>query len=1457
MKNRQWGNAIVSVAMGLFMSGICAASAQTPEITNTTHTPTAPRAGQDVFAETQTVPMGAAVTGFVLYVVSSNWSEAPMGNIGVVNSNDQWRGRMGRFPAGDVVGFVVGVEDRNGTNYFDNNGGSNYVFSVTNGDATTWIGGIYHWPTNGALTSDTNLTLNLFASPSQTLVNAFADYSVNGWIWERTALDFVELMDSNELWQAEIVPLPPGSTAWYAFDAEDGTGAIHIRPTSGLPYSAIVNGAITDSDADNLPDDWEQFWFGALTNTTAGGNPDGDGLSGLPMDNWMEYVMGTDPGDSNVVEDLQVLWKPSSPRQGGAIKLSLNEDPLEPLYVSAISAIVNQGPGLTNQNMVLRADLNGRFTNMFLLATNASWCKVIQLASVNGTNDNRGIGWTIPVALTTSGAADTDGDGAPDAWEIANGLDPFAGGATDDADGDDLTNGDEYALGTNPWLVDTDGDGWSDGEEVLQGTDPLDRMDAPAIARGVVINEVLYDPAGDDTGKEFVELYSSSPFDVDLSGFRLQGTLSSNPSNFLNIFTFPTGAVIQSGRALLVGGDLMAVQPDYTTNFALVNRSSGNQKTAGVRLITPASMTPTTTVDALLYNYPNTYNLPTNGYGTVSATNIYATSSNSLARRLAGLDTDQVSDWIRTNNPTPTSSSTAYDSDGDGWSDAEEIQAGTSPWDRLDAPRIARGVVINEALYDPNGTDDHKEWIELYCSSPLPVDLGGFSLRGTLSINGGTNLMPIFTFPVGTLIQPGRHLLIGGTNIGVVPDFATNFALINRGQGDKTGGIYLMVTNSSAVTTRVDALLYSYPNTYNLPTNEFGYIDWVNLPAFANKSGESIARRLTGVDTDSLSDWHATSNRTPTASSTYGDSDGDGLSDADEITGALNPFGQPTDYLSGDSDGDGLSDGAEVAAGTDANDADTDGDGVSDQVEVVEAGSDPLAVDFNGRVHQVWSAWGSNYASFAGLWTNYATSAYCLSQGGTIRYSMTVATGGVYALTLEGTQFDADTDVDAFLLQLSVDGVLVGQKELRAAWGTFGEAQWMLPWLSAGQAHEIAVRWRYNRTGNGSLRILRLVAEEWGGPDDDQNGIMDWQDHRTDSLLTATYWPTSSLVSPVCLEGRSREFGLLQAQSDYIPGSLFPTSPVIRRGLADGWVADVPLNPATNTQVQILCDNGQAALTGSVAWTEFNLLSPSTNRLLLRKNDGLKWNLRPAGLSTGAVWVYTNGTLVHYSATNAPWVNAFTNAGTFVVSGRWSNAVSGAMASLPITAVVYNVEFAGNPAVWLGQTRTWTCPGIPTNAWVGFDPEVAYTRTTAPTGSTFTLRMGRAESYSALARLGGTNSPVAATARIHGFSQLSSTELDVVVYGYADGSRMIITGLLLDSAEALPEDMVIHVDVVASGSALVDPVTGELVTSISMPVSLLGETSFVPVVYVLAADSWAANCSSLYVIQDGSRVGDR
>jgi hypothetical protein len=98
---------------------------------------------------------------------------------------------------------------------------------------------------------------------------------------------------------------------------------------------------------------------------------------------------------------------------------------------------------------------------------------------------------------------DADQDGLPDAYELANGLNPAdPADARDDADQDGLTNLAEFLAGTDPQRADTDGDEVDDREELADGTDPLDAAHCATCGRSFVARFASALPGADTAPTE-------------------------------------------------------------------------------------------------------------------------------------------------------------------------------------------------------------------------------------------------------------------------------------------------------------------------------------------------------------------------------------------------------------------------------------------------------------------------------------------------------------------------------------------------------------------------------------------------------------------------------------------------------------------------------------------------------------------------------------------------------------------------------------------------------------------------------------------------------------------------------------------------------------------------------------------------------------------------------------------
>lgn len=125
---------------------------------------------------------------------------------------------------------------------------------------------------------------------------------------------------------------------------------------------------------------------------------------------------------------------------------------------------------------------------------------------------------------------DSDSDGLPDGWEVANFGSVGAVLGTADEDNDGLSNAEEYDLETDPFNPDTDGDGVEDGIEVTRGWNPLvadaDDLETDLNQDGLIDSigaQLSYaldqpDNDGDSLSNADESLMCTDPFRADTDG---------------------------------------------------------------------------------------------------------------------------------------------------------------------------------------------------------------------------------------------------------------------------------------------------------------------------------------------------------------------------------------------------------------------------------------------------------------------------------------------------------------------------------------------------------------------------------------------------------------------------------------------------------------------------------------------------------------------------------------------------------------------------------------------------------------------------------------------------------------------------------------------------------------------------------------------------------------------------
>ena len=280
----------------------------------------------------------------------------------------------------------------------------------------------------------------------------------------------------------------------------------------------------------------------------------------------------------------------------GDIPLGVVDPPPTSIEIASSQTILNDS-GDTAQLTVLGTFPDGSVRNLTGQSSGTSYTTsnpaiasvrpdgLVTAGAMSGTAiisaRNEGVLATVGIAVAL--ATDNDGDGLPNDFELANGLNPDdPSDATLDPDGDGLTNVQEFNNGTLLLVADTDGDGLNDGDEITRGTNPTNPdsdldglLDGDEIALGS--NPLNADTDGDGLpdGVEVVlvgDPFGANPF-VDSDGDGL------NNLDEIALFTDPVnpdtdGDGTPDGQEIILGCDPLLL--DVTTVVGRTVDDQGN-----------------------------------------------------------------------------------------------------------------------------------------------------------------------------------------------------------------------------------------------------------------------------------------------------------------------------------------------------------------------------------------------------------------------------------------------------------------------------------------------------------------------------------------------------------------------------------------------------------------------------------------------------------------------------------------------------------------------------------------------------------------------------------------------------------------------------------------------------------------------------------------------------------------
>lgn len=191
---------------------------------------------------------------------------------------------------------------------------------------------------------------------------------------------------------------------------------------------------------------------------------------------------------------------------------------------------------------------------------------------------------------------------------------------------------------------------------------------AGAVSQTILINEVMYDPAGTDTGYEWIELYNTLDETINIDGWSIQVAGTSFKTSTTLSGQIPPESFFLVCEQNIANCDLTV------SKLAFQN---GGGATDGIQILDLEGKV----IDAVFYDSPNSNNLSDeNGLIVESQRSAGTVGSGESLGRKTTVDTDNyANDFVKFTLPSPGVINLSEPNEGDEGEEQELEQTGSNP----------------------------------------------------------------------------------------------------------------------------------------------------------------------------------------------------------------------------------------------------------------------------------------------------------------------------------------------------------------------------------------------------------------------------------------------------------------------------------------------------------------------------------------------------------------------------------------------------------------------------------------------------------------------------------------------------------------------------------------------------------------------------------------------------------